>query len=159
MMMKTKISNVAELHAEIARLKNIKIEQEAFLEFQVDLLKAKVTKPFHFFQQLFSFIPGADLLNKVSRHGSTHEDWLSKSLRIGLPFLINRVFFRKAGYIKRIVMGLLSSQAAGLLNKERLAHAIDAVTAWIKKDPKKKARDKQSTRNYNFGIPPDSETY
>jgi len=157
--MKTKISNVTELQAEIARLKNIKVEQEAFLEFQVSLLKDKVTKPFHFFQQLFSFIPGADLLNKIGTQSSTQEDWLSKSLRIGLPFLVNRVFFRKAGYIKRIVMGLLSSQAAGLLNKERLAHAIDAVTTWIKKAPKKKNKTKQRARNYNFGIPPDSETY
>ncbi|WP_345234335.1 hypothetical protein [Olivibacter ginsenosidimutans] len=154
---------MAELQAEIARLQNTKVEQEAYLQFQFDLLKEKVNKPIHFFQQLFSFLPGAQLFNKIGiKNGQFHEDWLTKSLKVGLPFLVNRVFFKRAGYVKRIVMGLLSTQAAGLLNKERLTGIIDKVTHWVKRESKK-GTSRRARRNakadYNFGIPPDSETF
>lgn len=161
-MMKNKISNIAELQAEIARRNNIKVEQEAYLKFQFDLLKEKVNKPIHFFQQIFSFLPGARLFNQVGvKGGEFHEDWLTKGLKVGLPFLVNRVFFRKAGYIKRIVMGLLSTQAAGFLNKDRLTSIVDKITHLVKrqtkKDPKRYKRN--SKTEYDFGIPPDSETF
>lgn len=160
--MMNKISNVAELQAEIARLKNLKVEQESYLQFQMDILKEKVNKPVHFFQNIFSFLPdSANIFNKVGANKTGfHEDWLTKSLKIGLPFLVNRVFFRKAGYIKRILMGLLSTQAAGFFNKERLVNVIDGITSWIKKASKEKnTRTKRKGPDYNFGIPPDSETY
>ncbi|MEH6304123.1 hypothetical protein RYH73_00650 [Olivibacter sp. CPCC 100613] len=162
--MKNKITNIEELQAEIARLKTMKMEQEAYLEHQFGLLKDKINKPVHFFQNMFSFLPNtASLFGNIGTKGGAFQgDWLTKSLRIGLPFLVNRVFFRKAGYFKRILMGLLSSQAAGFFNKERLAQGIDAVTSWIKKSSKKGKSAKPSNRNrrdYDFGIPPDSETY
>lgn len=164
MTMKNKITNLNELKEEIARLKNLKVEQEAYLGNQYGLLKEKINKPMHFFQNIFSFLPTSNILGKFGVKGGDgfHEDWLTKSLRVGLPFLINRIFFRKAGYMKRIIMGLLSSQAAGFLNKDRLASVVDNITSWIKKKPahNNTARTKAGNMdNYDFGIPPDSETY
>ncbi|WP_134087671.1 hypothetical protein [Olivibacter sp. XZL3] len=159
--MKNNISNIEELQAEIVRLKAIKMQQEAYLEHQFGILKNKVSKPIHFFQRISGFIPNpSTLLNKIgSNQQSYHDDWLTKGLRIGLPFLVNRVFFRKAGYFKRILMGLLSSQVAGLVNKERLAETIESITSWIRKSTKKSTPSRRSRKEYNFGIPPDSETY
>ncbi|MGK9127041.1 hypothetical protein M1D52_02965 [Olivibacter sp. SA151] len=162
--MKNKITNIEELQAEIARLKTVKMEQEAYLEHQFGILKNKINKPVHFFQNMFAFLPNtASLFSKIGTKGGAFQgDWLTKSLRVGLPFLVNRVFFRKAGYVKRILMGLLSSQAAGFFNKERLAQGVDAITSWIRKSTKKShtAKSGKNRRSdYNFGIPPDSETY
>ena len=163
MTMKNKITNLNELKEEIARLKNLKVEQEAFLIHQYDLLKEKINKPMDFFKNIFSFLPTSNILSKfgVKGEGGFHEDWLTKSLRVGLPFLVNRMFFRKASYVKRIIMGLISSQAAGFLNKDSLANVIDNITSWIKKRPAKKASRRKSVNmdDYDFGIPPDSETY
>lgn len=83
-----------ELQAEIVRLKTLKMEQEAYLEHQFGIIKDKVNKPIHFFQNMFAFLPNtASLFGNIGAKGSSHSDWLTKSLRIGLPFLINRVFF------------------------------------------------------------------
>lgn len=163
-MMKSKITNLDELKQEIARLKNIKVEQEAYIGHQYDLLKTKINKPFHFFQNMFSFLPASNILSKVGAKGGGdfHEDWMTKGLRVGLPFLVNRIFFRKAGYLKRIIMGLISTQAAGFLNKDRLANMVDNITSWIKKKPEQKRNRRKSglsADEYDFGIPPDSETY
>jgi len=162
--MKNRITNLTELQAEIARLQNIKREQEAYLQDQLDIVKEKINKPIHFFQNMFAFLPSSSgLLSKVGVGDGAgfHEDWLTKSLKIGLPFLVNRVFFRKAGYVKKILMGLVSTQAAGFLNKERLAGVVDTITSWIKKSPQKNRRSKprNASGGYDFGIPPDSETY
>lgn len=160
--MKNKITNLAELQGEIARLQNVKREQEAYLQDQFGILKEKVMKPVHFLQNMFAFLPSSSgLFSNIGSKGGSgfHEDWLTKSLKLGLPFLVNRVFFRKAGYIKKILMGLVSTQAAGFLNKERLAGIVDSITSLIKKKPKEKGSKVRRSADYDFGIPPDSETY
>ncbi|QNL50703.1 hypothetical protein H8S90_03645 [Olivibacter sp. SDN3] len=167
MMKTTKITNLNELHAEIVRLKLLKTEQEAYLGDQFALLRDKVNKPFQMVQNVFSFFPmgKGNIADKFSKKQGFREDWLTKTLRIGLPFLLNRIFFRKAGYFKRLMLGLVSTQAAGFLNKDRLAQGIDAITSWLKKKPKNGVSSpvatgrKKNRNDYNFGIPPDSETY
>jgi len=160
-MMRPKINDITDLQLEIQRLKNLKREQEVYFNDQYDLLKVKLTKPFQFMERIFSFLPGGSA-TKASVINTNDEDWLTRTLRIGLPFLVNRMFFRKAGYFKRFLMGVVSSQAAGFFNKERLAKGIDKLTALIKHSKVNKQEKKirtQKEKEYNFGIPPDSETY
>lgn len=160
-MTKPKINTISDLQQEILRLKNLKKEQELYFNDQYTLLSEKLSKPLHVVERLFSFLPGGAALN-ANIVGAGEEDWLTRTLRIGLPFLVNRMFFRKAGYFKRFAMGILSSQAAGFLNKERLAQGIDKLTALIRRSKSKKKDRKvrtQREKEYNFGIPPDSETY
>lgn len=161
----TKITNLNELQAEIVRLKLLKTEQEAYLGDQFILLKEKVNKPIQMVQNVFSFLPKGKSNVSLGEKAGFREDWLTKTLRVGLPFLVNRIFFRKAGYFKRLMLGLVSSQAAGFLNKDRLIQGVDALTSWLRKKTTKSSgngplvKGKKGRSNYNFGIPPDSETY
>lgn len=132
--MRNKINNLTELHAEVARLKLLKNEQESYLSNQVALAKAKINKPFGFVKSIGSFFTGGD---SSSPNGKSefHPDNITGLLQIGLPFFVNKVMFRKAGFIKRVLLSFASNQAAGMLNKDRIAAGISKLTALVK--PKK----------------------
>jgi hypothetical protein len=154
--MKTKkdIHTIEDLRAEIARLKVLKFEQEAYLGDQFSLLEYKLEAPMRLYERIASFLPAAKeaFLPNGKSMGS---DWVTNSLRVGLPFLFNKVLFRKAGFIKKGLLLLASQQAAGFLNKDRLADLIDKITSLIHPSNKGKKKKKET----DYGIPPDSETY
>ena len=152
----SKIKNLDDLRLEIARLKTLAKAQEDYLDDQYRLLNDKLAAPAHFVKSLMSWVPGADLMKNLFVKGKKDEDWVSKSLRIGLPVVLNRFFLRKAGFLKRAVVTLLSQQAAGTLNKGRVSEWINKVADFIR--PKKRIRHTEK-RQEDYGIPPDSEAY
>lgn len=156
MMINRNINNVDELRAEISRLELLQNEQEAYLSDQVDLLKEKMQAPIHFFQRVTSWMPSASKgAEAFTSSNKSQADWLTNSLRVALPFLFNKILFRKAGFIKKTLLLLASQKAAGLINQKRITEIIDKVTSII--NPVKKRKVKSDMRDY--GIPPDSETY
>lgn len=152
---KKDFKNIEELRAEIARLKILKSEQEAYLGDQFDALEYKLQAPMRLYDRARSFFPSIKeaFLSEAS-NSVKGTDWVTNSLKIGLPFLFNKVLFRKAGFIKKGLLLLASQQAAGFLNQDRLTGIIDGITSLVK--PSKKGRKLDTT---DFGIPPDSETY
>ena len=151
---KKDIHTIEDLRAEIARLKLLKFEQEAYLGDQFNLLEYKLEAPMRLYDRISSFFPSVKdaFLPNGKSMGS---DWVTNSLRVGLPFLFNKVLFRKAGFIKKGLLLLASQQAAGFLNKDRLAEVIDKITSLIQPSNKVKKKKKET----DYGIPPDSETY
>lgn len=149
------IKNLADLRLEITRLQVLAKEQESYLNDQYRLFNEKIEAPIRFFKSAVSWIPGVDFAKGLFTKGKADEDWLSKALRIGLPVVLNRFFLRKAGFIKRALVTVISQQAAGVLNKEMLSELIDKVTNFIRPPQKRKKPRKQ----VDYGIPPDSETY
>lgn len=152
-MNKKEIHNIEDLRAEIARLKVLRHEQEAYLEDQFNHLQHKMEAPIRLYERITSFLPSAKeaFLPDTKSLGS---DWVTNSLRVALPFLFNKVLFRKAGFIKKGLLLLASQQAASFMNKNRLAEIIDKVTSFIQPSTKEKKK-----RETDYGIPPDSETY
>lgn len=158
--MKTKreINNIQELRAEISRLKVLKYEQESYLGDQFQLLEHKLEAPARLYNRLTSWMPNSleGILPSISSpNQSTGSDWITNSLRIGLPFLFNKILFRKAGFIKKALLLVASQQAAGFFNKDKLAGIIDSISSIIHPSPNKKKKKKET----DYGIPPDSETY
>lgn len=152
-MKKKDINNVKELRAEIARLKILKYEQESYLEDQIELLEYKLEAPIRLYNRLTSWIPTA-AQGLMSESKASESDWVTNSFRVGLPFIFNKILFRRAGFIKKGLLLLASQQAATFLNKDRLVEIIDTISSFIKPSkPKKQMREK------DYGIPPDSETY
>lgn len=153
------INNIEELRTEILRLKLLQNEQEAYLSDQIDLLQHKAEAPVRFFNKITSWIPkgshadnhGGDSKNL---HHSSETDWVTNSFRIGLPFLFNKVLFRKAGFIKKTLLLLASQKAAGAVNQDSITNVIDKIASLIR--PAKKQKNKKER---DYGIPPDSETY
>lgn len=165
----SKIHNLAELKAEIARLKILKNEQEAYLKSQVKLFNHKIETPVRIFNALKSNIPGASMISGLfaspKDSGSNQSDWVTKALRIGVPFVMNRFFFKKAGVLKKALLLLASEKALGQVNQDKISSIIDKVTDFIK--PKKNKKRKADTEKLpvvedqvnEYGIPSYSETY
>lgn len=154
MMANKNIRNVEELRAEISRLKLLQKEQESYLSDQLLLLQEKVESPMRFVNNLTSWFPKIN--HSVDSFGSkdVNSDWLTNSLRVALPFLFNKVLFRKAGFIKKALLLIATQKMAGGINQDKIAKIIDKLTEFIR--PKAK---KTNGEVKDYGIPPDSETY
>ncbi|MBK1440524.1 hypothetical protein JHJ32_11045 [Parapedobacter sp. ISTM3] len=155
MIKESKIKNLADLRAEIYRLKALAKEQEEYLSDQYHLFNEKAAAPVRFVKSLISWIPGTAAVRELFAKGKKEEDWLNKALRIGLPLVLNRFFLRRAGFLKRALVTLASQQAAGVLNKDRMSSLINKVADFVR--PSKSSR--KTRRHVDYGIPPDSETY
>jgi len=162
-----KIQNIQDLHAEINRLKALSKEQEEYLSDQYTLLKNKVQAPARIFKNVMSFIPGSSVISGLfsatssAKSGVKDKDWITRSIKLGALAAIDRLFLRRAGLFKRLIVGLLSQQAVEKINKNNATDLINKITDWLK--PKKKkvsVSDALPTEeNTSYGIPPDSETY
>lgn len=149
----TPIKNLNDLRAEITRLNALAREQERYLGEQYRLFNDKIAAPMRFVRSIADWIPGAGVARGLFAGRKEGEDWVSRLLRIGLPVVLNRTFLRHSGLFKRALVTLLSSQAAGTLNKDRIAAIVSKLAAWIRPSRRKHPKD------VDYGIPPDSETY
>lgn len=162
-----KIQNIQDLHAEINRLKALSKEQEEYLSDQYTLLKNKVQAPARIFKNVMSLIPGSSVISGLfsatssAKSGVKDKDWITRSIKLGALAAIDRLFLRRAGLFKRLIVGLLSQQAVEKINKNNATDLINKITDWLK--PKKKKVSVSDTlpteENTSYGIPPDSETY
>ena len=156
MIVNRNINNVDELRAEIARLELLQQEQEGYLNDQLDLLKDKIASPIHWFKKATSWIPNLSK-SQGPAYSANHPqaDWLTNSLRVALPFVLNKVLFPKAGFIKKALLVFASQKAASVINQDRISGIVDKITSLIR--PPKPTPVNNKMRDY--GIPPDSETY
>lgn len=162
----TKIRNLQELKEEIARLKELKNEQEAYLKSQFTLLNNKIEAPIRFFNSLKNNIPGVNVVQQLfAKSNNPDSDWLTKTLRIGVPFIMNRLFLKNTGVLKKALMLLLSERAVGQINQDKISGLISKVTNFIRPKKKKKKGSliegetplKDEVNEY--GIPSYSESY
>ncbi|MNK23647.1 hypothetical protein D3C87_419440 [compost metagenome] len=161
----TKIRNLQELKAEISRLKALKSEQEVYLKTQFTLLNNKIEAPIRFFNTLKDNIPGVNIVQQLfSKSSNPDSDWLTKTLRIGVPFVMNRLFLKNTGVFKKALMLLLSERAVGQINQDKISGLLSKLTQFIR--PKKKKNKAAQAENAvikdevnEYGIPSYSETY
>lgn len=157
-----KINNIVELRLEIARLKSESREQEAYLSEQYDALKSTLEKPLNFFSNLISWIPGVDIAKELAGSGAKKNggDWVSRLFSAGSVAILNRLFLRRAGFVKRILLSAFAQQAGSLMNQERAGSLIKLLADYIRGNGKEKNRTRQDARDtssLDFGVPPDSE--
>ena len=175
--MKTKIANIDELKQEIARLSRLKAEQESYLVDQYKLLKNKVETPSRIIGAVADNIPGVGLVkglfSSIGAASSSKKsedvkggksDWLTKTLRIGLPLVLNRTLLKNSGWLKKSLVLLASEGAAGQINQDKVGSVVSKIADFIR--PKKKKKKHKNIEKFDeeqdihdFGIPPDSETY
>lgn len=157
-----KINNIVELRLEIARLKAETREQEAYLSEQYDALKSTLEKPLNFFNNLISWIPGVDIAKELAGSGAKKNggDWVSRLFSAGSVAILNRLFLRRAGFVKRILLSAFAQQAGSLMNQERAGSLIKLLADYIRGNGKEKNKARQGIRDSSspdFGVPPDSE--
>jgi hypothetical protein len=147
--MEKSFSNLQELREEICRLKSLKQEQEA-------LIAEKFSSPGATISTLFALIRG-------KKHPGDHrgffdtlisQDLVTTISRVFVPFMVNKLFFRKAGFITKAIASFLSQKAAKNVNTGVLTELAHKVAGFFSR--------KQGTANKtavaDYGIPPDSET-
>jgi hypothetical protein len=159
-----KINNVEDLHLEILRLKAQAKDQEVYLAGQYDALKSKLEKPFNFVNNLISWIPGVDIAKELAGSGAKKNggDLVSRLFSAGTVALLNRLFLRRAGLIKRVLFSALAQQAGSLMNQDRATSLIKSLASMIRGNGKKKKDDPTKLPENvsyapDFGIPPDCE--
>lgn len=158
-----RINSIDELRLEIARLKVQAREQEEYLSGQYDALKSSLEKPLNFVNNLISWIPGVDFAKELAGSGAKKNggDWVSRIFSAGSVAILNRLFLRRAGFIKRILLSAFAQQAGSLMNQERAGSLIKLLTDYIRGDKKEK-KDRSGLAKGepiapDFGIPPESE--
>jgi len=100
-----------------------------------------------------------------AKSNNPDSDWLTKILRIGVPFVMNRLFLKNTGVLKKALMLLLSERAVGQINQDKITGLIGKLTSFIR--PKKKKKNKAAEAENavikdevnEYGIPSYSETY
>ncbi len=173
--MKSKINNIEDLRSEIARLNQLKNEQEIYLVDQYQLLKHKVEAPVRFMNNLASSIPGVDFVKGIfsvfggsgAKSGVTDQNnWLARALQLGLPLVLNRTFLKNSGWLKKAIVLLASDSAVAQVTQGKVSSLVSKFAKFVRpKKSKKKHKDvapldEVATNDMvNFGIPPDSETY
>jgi len=185
--MRTNVTNFDELSAEIARLKVQKKEQEAFLLNQYDLLKHKVEAPARIANMIFNRVPGIStvkgLISGIGQvtNKNNKADWLTKTLQLGLPLVLNRTLLKNAGWLKKGLVLLGSETVASQVNQTKITSVIDRLASFIKPKKKKKKKEavvdavvespsvpanhppmitaEESVQDNAYGIPKDSEAY
>lgn len=138
------ITNIKDIKAEIRRLKLLRTEQENYLSDQYFLLKHQVEKPVRIFNSVFSSIPGVDMAKELFRSNAengTKADWVTKALRLGTPFLLNRTLLRRAGWLKKLIVMTLSEGAISGMNKNFFTNLIEKFKPKKKKIKKKMTAD------------------
>lgn len=129
-----KINNIDELRLEIVRLKLLAKSQEDYLGNQYALLNAKVAAPIRFINKAMSWIPGVDVARELfgNDKNGAKKDWVSRIFSAGSTAVLNRLFLRRAGLFKRILLSTITQQAAGLVNKDRVVSFIKSMADYIR---------------------------
>jgi hypothetical protein len=135
----SKVSNIAELRAEQARLlmKKDSLEEEIKNDFE----KVKQgLNPFHFLKTKTDEI-------KNGENGVVNE-LLGTSLAFGLDFLMTRLIFRKSGFLKKVVLSLLVQMAGSKMLAGKSNEIVGVIKKFINK-LKKDEREEDDDHAYD----------
>lgn len=147
------IKNIADLEIHIRQLEFQKAEHEIYLHQKVESIKESIAAPLKFYNRIIGMISGKPNDNENGvLDGDNKPDWINLLARVGIPYALNKLVFRKSGFIIKTLISLFSQGAITSVNKNNLAGWVDKVTDFVKSKTKKKPV-------LDYGIPPDSETY
>ncbi|MEO8795786.1 MAG: hypothetical protein ABI390_09985 [Daejeonella sp.] len=153
--MKSRIENTEDLRTEILRLKLQRFHHEAAIEQDIKKITDKFRIPSLLLHRVNSWFGDHEKSNTSSNEPD--HDWVTNAFRIGLPVLLNKMVFGRAGFLVKSLVALVSQKAATNVNKDVVSHWIDNAADWIRGTAAKTKAKK--ARNFDYGIPPDSETY
>lgn len=107
------ITNKKELKAEIVRLRQVEDEQKA-------ALAARFSSPRALFFTALTLFPKTNAV--VTR--TTSQDYVRLLARILLPLILNKMLFRHSNFIIKLLVGLISQQASGLITEDAVEKTI-----------------------------------
>lgn len=129
--METPIRNVHDLKVEIARLKNLEMDQSV-------ALKARFSSPSAIFSTMLSIFPKSPTIDGVKSAGFFDQDFLGLISRIALPLTLNKTIFRRSNFLVKTLVGLLSQKASHYISEDAVSNIWSKAKGFINKITKKK---------------------
>ncbi len=126
------IQNVNDLKVEIARLKNLEVEQAV-------ALKARFSSPAAIFSTAMSLFPKSPTVDGVKNESFFSQDFLGLISRIALPLTLNKTIFKHSNFLVKTLVGILSQKASHYISEDSVTGVWDKAKALFNKFTKKKA--------------------
>lgn len=130
-MNKVGITTIADLRAEIVRLKAEVEERELNIQKDVNHLVEQVRMPFAMLKKIGTWFTG----EKETKEAIS-SDWVTTIVQLGFPYLLNNFFFKKSGIVMKALIALVSQQAVKGINLDVISSWIEKISHWIKKEAK-----------------------
>lgn len=146
--MKVKIETLEDLRSEIIHLELQCAQQEEVISFHINSVVERLASPFKMLQKVSSWFGAGDGKDKKESH-----DWLSNTFFTLLPIALDKVFFRKSGFLVKTLATFAAQNAANFITKDAVWDVVHSVAEWMKNIRSKVGKDDK----FNFGVPPDSE--
>jgi hypothetical protein len=139
--METPIRNVHDLKVEIARLKNLEIDQSV-------ALKARFSSPSAIFSTMLSIFPKSPTVDGVRSAGFFDQDFLGLISRIALPLTLNKTIFKHSNFLVKTLVGILSQKASHYISEDAVGGIWSKAKGLFNKITKKKG-DKEIIPAYS----------
>ena len=138
------ITNMDELKAQIAILKQDKIEQELYFDQKVNSIKNSFNNPFNY---IFKSLG-------LSNQSSFTSDYITSLAKTFLPIFLNKTILKGRGFLVKTLVTIFTQKiiSGKMINQEILVKWVDQLTEFINSKTK-------SSKIKDYGIPEDSETY
>ncbi|MBK0380219.1 hypothetical protein [Mucilaginibacter segetis] len=128
--MDTPIKNINDLKIEIARLKNLEVEQSV-------ALKLRFNSPSAIFATAMTLFPKSPTVDGVKSAGFFNQDFLGLISRIALPLTLNKTIFKHSNFLVKTLVGLLSQKASHYISEDAVGGIWDKAKALFNKYTKK----------------------
>ncbi|MFA6083739.1 hypothetical protein [Mucilaginibacter sp.] len=140
--METTIRNVHDLKVEIARLKNLEMDQSV-------ALKLRFNSPSAIFSTMLSIFPKSPTIDGVKSAGFFDQDFLGLISRIALPLTLNKTLFKNSNFLVKTLVGLVSQKASHYISEDAVSGIWGKAKAIFNKFTKKKDDDKEVIPAYS----------
>lgn len=128
------IHNVDDLKVEIARLKNLEVDQAV-------ALKARFSSPAAIFSTAMSLFPKSPTVDGINSGSFFGQDFLGLISRIALPLTLNKTLFKNSNFIVKTLVGILSQKASHYISEDAVTGVWGKAKALFSKFTKKKEAD------------------
>ncbi|OOQ60612.1 hypothetical protein [Mucilaginibacter pedocola] len=132
------IHNANDLKVEIARLKNLEVEQSV-------ALKARFASPTAILSTAMSLFPKSPTVDGVKNESFFSQDFLGLISRIALPLTLNKTIFKKSNFLVKTLVGILSQKASHYISEDSVSSVWDKAKGLFGKFMKKKDEPKPAT--------------
>jgi hypothetical protein len=134
--METPIKHIHDLKVEIARLKNLEVEQAV-------ALKARFHSPSAILSTAMTLFPKSPTVDGIKGAGFFNQDFLGLISRIALPLTLNKTLFKNSNFIVKTLVGILSQKASHYISGEAVGGVWDKAKSIFSKFTKKKDDDRE----------------
>lgn len=125
------VRNIDELDNEIARLSDLKGEQQI-------ALGVRFSSPSAIIATAMSLFPKSPVVDGVKNSSMFNQDFLGLISRFVLPLALNKTLFKHSNFLVKALVGIISQKASHYINEDNVSGVWGKITSLFNK--KKEAK-------------------